>query len=183
MTPDAQHPQRVIDYSRECPSKKKGLVRCSYPRLDCRDCIEAIAPTTAPAGHCEHECVCSIYMGYGASCTITRTICEKATCSYDTRSRPTPAPAWTDDEVMKEIEDAFDRGIIAAEKTIDMQRHDNQIRQQAASKAREQVLDDFALWIEERIGKSESPGGWDFKNGELLSKIKELRQHNGGTPE
>ena len=45
------------------------------------------------------------------------------------RSRPhTSTPQWTDAEVMKEIQDAFDLGVAAAESTIDMQKHDTSIR-------------------------------------------------------
>jgi transcriptional regulator of met regulon len=44
------------------------------------------------------------------------------------RSRPAPSPQWTDEDVMKEIQDAFDRGVEAAELTIDMQKHNTTIR-------------------------------------------------------
>jgi len=58
------------------------------------------------------------------------------------KSRPTPVQ-WTDEEVMKEMEDAFDRGVAAAEETIDMKKHDTAIRKAE----RERVLCELLAYI------------------------------------
>ena len=67
------------------------------------------------------------------------------------RSRPhTSTPQWTDAEVMKEIQDAFDRGVAAAESTIDMQKHDTAIRNA--------TLDKVIEWVDNADNHTKDPG-------------------------
>ena len=78
------------------------------------------------------------------------------------RSRPAPAQ-WTNEEVMKEIEDAFDRGLAAAESTIDIQKHDTAIRNA--------TLDDVLQIINDKICVEEG------RIDNSLPTEKQLRSH------
>jgi len=42
-----------IDYDKECPAKKAGLILCVSNHLSCRECIEKVraAPVSADKAH------------------------------------------------------------------------------------------------------------------------------------
>jgi hypothetical protein len=91
-------------------------------------------------------------------------------CANKIRSRPAPAPQWTDDEVMKEIQDAFDRGVEAAELTIDMQKHDTAIRNATLD-----AIIEFIKGNSETIEADDGTLEDAVFLGELLAKIESLR--------
>jgi hypothetical protein len=86
------------------------------------------------------------------------------------RSRPVPSPQWTDEEVMKELQDAFDRGVVAAEETIDMQKHDTAIRNATLD-----AIIEFTKGNSETIEADDGSLEDAVFLGELLAKIESLR--------
>lgn len=116
--------------------------------------------TPAPAPAPEQERIPCKYVA-GEFCDA----CKDETCVFFYHSLHTPTPVWTDTEVMKEIEDAFDRGIAAAEATIDMQQHDASIREDE----RERVLDELYKWSAESHGINPREARW------FREKIESLR--------
>ena len=119
--------------------------------------------------HCEHECMCSLY---GVECWYGREPCDMKgvlikPCIHDTRkathtSPPAPVSGldkWTYEEVMQEISDAFDRGVLVGEEV-------------EAKAAREQVAKELDTALN-MAGEDK-----DYQLYNMKEVLRSLRQHS-----
>lgn len=107
-----------------------------------------------PKEHCEHEVVCMWYRNDSVLASIDGTRCMRnqegcKECAQDTRSRPHPAPTFIEEDVVKEITDAFDRGykVGFTEGQTDGTENEKLRAQDIARKAREDVLNKLTVAV------------------------------------